>query len=149
MNPMPAAAQPLDPLKASCRVLVATMPETQEVLKALLSDCDLDFVSSFAAGEAALRKVRYGCIVVGYSFAESRMFDFAQCARRLQPEAKVVCVKGVGAPLDPVVRARVSLSIEAIGAAGLLDLTGGEIPEQFRHLFNEILSRCRSARRAA
>lgn len=133
---------------AAARLLVAVSPLSRPVVSAILAECEVDYVWTFEEGEAALSRQRYSHVIVGYYFAESRMFDFAQLVRRAQPEAKVLCIKGSGRPLEPRMRDGLAISVRALGCEGFVDLTAGEIPEEFQRLFNEVLARCRAAKSA-
>src|SRR3954471_18376436 len=109
------------------RVLVASIPETAEVVQAILSTCPMEFVTSFADGQAALRNHAYSHVVIGHLFAESRMFEFAQRVRQIQPAARIVCVKGAGRPISAEQRAGLDAAVRALGCDGFVDLTAGEI----------------------
>jgi hypothetical protein len=118
----------------SARVLVAMSPDGYSVLREALAGCAVDFAATFEAGEAALRGGEYAYVLVGYFFAESRMFEFAQIARRFQPAARVVCIKGTGHPLENRKAGNVNTALGAIGCDELVELAGGEIPEPLRRI---------------
>ena len=121
------------------RVLVATAPQARDELAGILERCPIEFACSIEAGIDALRRQAYSHVVVGYLFAESHMFEFAQKVRELQPGARVLCVKAAGRPLGPEVRAGLDAAAREIGCEGFFDLTAGDIPETFNRVFNEIL----------
>lgn len=131
------------------RVLVAMGPVGREILSAILSDCSLDYATTFEEGERALSQQAYAYVLIGSLFADSQMFEFAHRVREIQPEARIVCIKGAGRPLDEHSRGAISTACQAMGCEGLLDLTAGEIPERFRTVFNDIMKHCRSTERAS
>jgi hypothetical protein len=130
--------------RKSERILVAAMQAGQQVLASILSGCDADFAATFEEGMQQLKLHRYSHVVVGYFFAESHMFEFAQAVRELQPQAKVLCVKGAGRPLDDAARRGLDYALRSLGCEAFIDLTGGEIPETALPIFNDILRRCRA-----
>ncbi len=130
------------------RVLVATAAAARDELAGILSDCPVDFACSIEEGIDALGRQPYSHAVIGYLFAESHMFEFAQQVRRTQPLARVLCVKAAGRPLGPQVRSGLDAAAREIGCEGFFDLTAGDIPETFNRVFNEILAHFRLAERA-
>lgn len=95
-------------------------------------------------GVRCLRARSYSHVIVGYLFAESRMFEFAHAVREQQPHAKVLCIKGAGRPLDEQTRRGLDFAVRSLGCDCIVDLTGGEMPEDALPVFNEILRRCRA-----
>lgn len=125
------------------RVMVAVVTSAQPLIQRLLSECPLDFASSFEHGEQLLQENRYSDILIGHLFAESRMFDFATVARGRQPWARVLCVKGAGPPLSDQRRSAIDMAVKEIGCEGFFDLTSQELPEGYTSIFNDILRECR------
>ena len=89
----------------------------------------------------ALRRVAYTHVIVGYLFAESRMFDFAQEVRERQPGARVLCVKCGGRSLSVELRSGLNTAALQLGCEGFFDLSVGDRPDTFDRIFNEILTR--------
>lgn len=129
------------------RILVAAVQAGQQVLASILAGCEADFAATFEEGMQQLKLHSYSHVIVGYFFAESHMFEFAQAVRELQPQAKILCVKGAGRPLDDAARRGLDYALKSLGCEAFIDLTGGEIPETALPIFNEILRHC-SARAA-
>ena len=125
------------------RILVAAVPSAQALVERYLAGCALDFVSSMEEGERRLNEQRYSEILIGHLFAESRMFEFARIVRRLQPWARVICVKGPGRPLDEQQRSAIDLSVRQLGCEGFFDLTADEVDESRPGVFGELLKACR------
>jgi hypothetical protein len=126
------------------RVLVAAAPAGRSIVASILAGCDTDFAATFAEGVQHLKLRKYSHVIVGYLFAESHMFEFAQAARELQPQAKVLCVKSAGRALDEQSRRGMDYALRSLGCEAFVDLTGGEIPEEALPTFNDILRRCRA-----
>lgn len=126
------------------RTLVAAAQAGQQVLASILAGCDSDFAATFEEGMQHLKLHKYSHVIIGYFFAESHMFEFAQAVRELQPQAKVLCVKGSGRPLGDAARHGLDHALKTLGCEAFIDLTGGEIPESALPIFNDILRRCRA-----
>lgn len=131
------------PLPDPVRVLVAVVSSAQPLIQRLMSECPLDFASSFEHGEQLVQENRYSDILIGHLFAESRMFEFAMVVRDGQPWARVVCVKGAGPALSAERRSAIDLAVKEIGCEGFVDLTSQELPGDHISLINDILRECR------
>ena len=130
--------------RKSERILVAAVQPAQDVLASILAGCDTDFVASFEEGVRQLELRSYSHVIVGYFFAESHMFEFAQAVLRLQPQAKILCVKSGGRALDERAKRGLDFALRSLGCEGFIDLTAGEVPESALPIFNDILRHCRA-----
>jgi hypothetical protein len=88
-----------------------------------------------------LRRASYTHVIIGYLFAESHMFDFAQEVRERQPAARVLCVKAAGRSLRAKLRSGLNTAALQLGCEGFFDLSIGDRPETFDRVFEEILAR--------
>src|SRR5512138_3116444 len=129
------------------RVLMAVSPFAREMLSRLLERYPIDFVCTLAEGDAALQQTAYTHILVGYLFADSHMFEFAQHARERRPAARVLCVKAAGRTLGEDVRSGLNAAARELGCEGFFDLSAGDAP-QFARVLEEILSHFRPEERA-
>ncbi len=127
------------------RVLVAATELAKPHLDGVLADLPVEFVSSIEEGVDALGRKSYSHVVVGYLFAESRMFEFAGQVRRLQPSARILCVKGAGRVLGPEFRAGLNSAVRELGCEGFYDLTAQEAGCGFDGTFDELLGNFRDA----
>ena len=123
------------------RVLIATTSHFRDALTRGLAACPVQFVCTMDEGREALRRASYTHVIVGYLFAESRMFDFAQEVRERQPAARVLCVKCGGRALGAELRSGLNTAALQLGCEGFFDLSGGDRPDTFDRAFNEILTR--------
>jgi hypothetical protein len=126
---------------ANVRLLIATTPGARERLAVTLAGCPVDFVSAFREGVECLKRDAYSHVIVGYLFAESHMFDFAQEVHQRQPDARVLCVKASGRSLGATTRAGLNTAALQLGCEGFFDLTVADRPESFDRIFNDILAR--------
>lgn len=124
------------------RVLVAVSQSGYAIARKLLAGCDADIVTSFEQGTQALARNPYAYVLIGMLFAESHMFEFVQEVRQSQPAARVLGVRGLGAPLSDDVRSGLHTALQTIGAEGLVDLTRGELSAWEREALAEMRSRC-------
>lgn len=129
------------------RVLMAVSPFARDMLSRLLQRYSIDFACTLAEGDAALQKTAYTHILVGYLFADSHMFEFAQHARERQPAARVLCVKAAGRALGDDVRSGLHAAARELGCEGFFDLSAADAP-QFDRVLGEILSHFRPEERA-
>jgi hypothetical protein len=124
------------------RVLVAVSQSGYGIATKLLADCDADIVTSFEQGTQALARQAYGYVLVGVLFAESHMFEFVQEVKQFQPAARVLGIRGLGAPLSDDVRSGLHTALQTIGAEGLVDLTRGALSAWEREVLLEMRTRC-------
>lgn len=124
---------------ADTRVLIATTPRARDIFERTLARCPVDFACSLKEGREKLERNSYTHVVIGYLFAESHMFDFAQEVRRLQAHARVLCVKASGRSLQANLRAGLNTAALHLGCEGFFDLSSAELP--FERVFGEILAR--------
>ena len=122
-------------------VLIATTHRARPALARSLEGCPVDFVCTLEGGLAALERASYSHVVIGYLFAESRMFDFAQEVRRAQPAARVLCVKASGRTLSAKMRSGLDTAVRHLGGEGFFDLSAGDKPGTFDRVFNDIVAR--------
>ena len=122
------------------KVLVATSHRGHAEVARIVAGCPVELAGTLEEGEQALRRHAYSHVVIGYFFAGSRMLDFAREVRRLQPAARLLCVKAAGGPLRPDVRTGLDAAIVELGGEGFFDLTAGETPGAFPGAFDEILA---------
>ena len=99
-----------------------------------------ELVIGFEEGVSALKRGAYTDVVVGYLFAESRMFEFVREVRAIQPAARVLCVKAGGRSLGADVRSGLNEAARQLGCEGFFDLTAGELPEGFNRAFEQLLA---------
>ena len=124
------------------RVLVAVSHSGYGLAQKLLAGCDVDIVTSFEQGKQALASHAYGYVVVGVLFAESHMFEFVQEVKHTQPTARILAVRGLGAPLTEEARSGLHAALQTVGAEGLVDLTRRELSAWEREALTEMRSRC-------
>lgn len=124
------------------RVLVAVSQSGYGIATKLLAGCDADIVTSFEQGTQALGRQAYGYVLVGVLFAESHMFEFVQEVKQFQPAARVLGIRGLGAPISDDVRSGLHTALQTIGAEGLVDLTRGELSAWERAALLEMRTRC-------
>lgn len=122
------------------RVLMAVSPFARDILTRLLERYPVDFACTLADGDAALQKNTYSHIVIGYLFADSHMFEFAQHTRGAQPGARVLCVKAAGRALGDEVRSGLHAAARELGCEGFFDLSAGGHPGNFDRVFDQILT---------
>lgn len=125
---------------ANIRVLIATTSPFRDALARGLAECPVQFACSMAEGREALQRAAYTHVIIGYVFAESHMFDFAQEVRERQPAARVLCVKAGGRALRAKLRTGLDTAALQLGCEGFFDLSIGE-PDAFDRVFKEILAR--------
>jgi len=123
------------------RVLIATTSHFRDALARALGGCAVEFACTMDEGREALRRTTYTHVIVGYLFAESRMFDFAQAVRERQPGARVLCVKCGGRSLRDELRSGLNTAALQLGCEGFFDLSSGDRPDTFDRIFSEILTR--------
>jgi hypothetical protein len=123
-------------------VLVAVSHSGYGIAKKLLAGCDADIVTSFEQGTQALARHAYGYVLIGVLFAESHMFEFLQEVKQSQPAARVLGIRGLGAPLNEEVRSGLHAALQTVGAEGLVDLTRGELSAWERQALLEMRRRC-------
>ena len=126
---------------ANIRVLIATTSRFRDGLLRALAGCPVEFVCSMDEGREALQRRAYTHVIIGYLFAESHMFDFAQEVRECQPNARVLCVKAAGRSLRATLRSGLNTAALQLGCEGFFDLSIGDRPDTFDRVFNEILAR--------
>ena len=124
------------------RVLVAVSQAGYGIAKKLLSGCDADIVTSFNQGTQALARYPYAYVLIGVLFAESQMFEFVHEVKKFQPTARVLGVRGLGAPLSDEARLGLHAALQTVGADGLLDLTRRELSAWEQQALLEMRSRC-------
>lgn len=80
------------------RILVAVAPDTLPRIKRVLRGHDLVVAKDTAAAEQALQQEKFGLIVLGVNFDESRMFELLAYVRAQERHkvAPVMCVLGKG-----------------------------------------------------
>jgi hypothetical protein len=126
------------------RVLMAVSPFARDMLARLLERYPVEFACSLDEGALALRRTAYSHVIVGYLFADSHMFEFAQRALEEQPSARVLCVKAAGRALDDDVRSGLHAAARELGCEGFFDLTGGDPRESFDRAFEQLLGHFRA-----
>lgn len=124
------------------RVLVAVSQSGYAMAKKLLRGCDADIVTSFEEGTRALERTAYAYVVIGLLFAESHMFEFVQEVKRCQPAARVLGVRGLGAPLTEQARSGLHAALQTVGADGLVDFTRRELSDWEQQALFEMRARC-------
>jgi hypothetical protein len=112
------------------RILVSVVPEAKPRIRALLPDCELDFVDTYADAALAVKTRRYAAAVIGVHLGHSHLQELARLLRTIQPEARVLAVAGVdrgGLPALDVERQRLEgpydLAREPLPASALAALT--------------------------
>ena len=126
---------------ANVRVLIATTSRFRDGLARALGGCPVQFACTMDEGREALHGALYTHVIVGYLFAESRMFDFAQEVRERQPGARVLCVKAGGRSLRDELRSGLNTAAVQLGCEGFFDLSSGDRLDTFDRVFGEILTR--------
>ena len=126
---------------ANIRVLIATTSRFRDALMRALAGCPVEFVCSMDEGREALQRRAYTHVIIGYLFAESHMFDFAQEVRERQPAARVLCVKAAGHSLRAKMRVGLNTAALELGCEGFFDLSIGDRPDAFDRVFRDILAR--------
>jgi DNA-binding transcriptional regulator YdaS (Cro superfamily) len=127
------------------RVLVADAPQVTERLVRALSGHELVGVTRLAEAVHALKREKFGMIVIGVHFDESRMLELLQHVRISRREAAVpvVCVLGMQADLSPVAVQALDRAAKALMANAFLDLRefaddeGGD--RRFRRIIDHLI----------
>ena len=134
---------------ANICVLIATTSQFRDALARALAGCGVQFACSMEEGRAALQHGSYTHVIIGYSFAESHMFEFAHEVRERQPTARVLCVKAAGRSLRAEMRSGLNTAALQLGCEGFFDLRIDDRPETFDRVFAEILARFPAPSRGA
>lgn len=107
------------------RILVATNPEGQQRLAAILSGHDAVFVHTMAEAQSVLASRPFDLILIGTRFDESRMFELVRHVKSDEKLAGtcVVCFRGILGrhPKETVVVEGLVLGCQALGAASFHD----------------------------
>ena len=106
------------------KILVADVPEMHQRMRECLPCHDCVFVTTMADAVDALRHDRFGMVIVGLHFDESRMFELLTYVRTLAAykDAPVVCVQGLDIPLPESVMRTVDRAVKALGGTAFVDL---------------------------
>jgi len=79
------------------------VPEARARIRALLPDCDLDFVDSYADAALAVKTRSYAAAMIGVHLGQSHVQELARLMRTIHPEARVLAVVGVDRGEPPAV----------------------------------------------
>jgi hypothetical protein len=119
-------------------ILVADVPEMEDVLRSCFSSHHVRYVTSFDEAVMLLRKTRYDMVVVGLTFDESHMFKLVHFVRSLDSyrAVPVVCVRGMPSVLSDDMRRGLRDAVHAIGGDDFIDfaLRPNELSELCRKL---------------
>lgn len=109
------------------RVLVASIPETDDKVRDCLPEHDLAFVRTMAEAVRALRHDGFQLIVIGLEFDEHRMLELLQYVRSLAryKEVPVVCVHAEYLNLSDAVMKNIDVAVKALGGLAFLNLGDG------------------------
>lgn len=116
-------------MPATTRVLVASVPETDENIRQCLPDHELVFVRTLQQAMSALRHDGFQLVVIGLEFDESRMLELLQHIRSLAhyKEVPVVCVHADNLNLSEAVMRNIDVAVQALGGIAFLNLGEGVI----------------------
>lgn len=114
-------------MPAATKVLVADVPEMDDVIRACLPGHDLTFVRTMTEAMRSLRHDGFQMIVSGLNFDESRMLELLQYVRTLgrYREVPVVCVRGGHLRRSEAVMKNIDVAVKAPGGVGFLDPKDG------------------------
>jgi hypothetical protein len=83
--------------KTSLKILVATSPDHQEIMSAILKDNDLTFVNSIDQARSALSP-NFNLIICGLHFENGQMYDFLKFSKayQLTTDIPFLCIQLTG-----------------------------------------------------
>ena len=129
---------------ANSGVLIADVPEMEEVLRSCFASQVVTYVYYFDAAVRALRVGTFGMVVIGLQFDESRMFQLVQFVRCLPryDNTPVVCIRGMPSILSAAARKGIREAVLAIGGDAFVDfgLTPQDVAE-LRHRLADVVRR--------
>ncbi len=76
----------------TARALVAIPSAAQRAVRQALGPCEAQFAATYPDAAVELTRRHYSLIFVGLHFGESRMFDFIELVREMQPSARIVAL---------------------------------------------------------
>lgn len=119
------------------RILASVVPQAKPRIRALLSDCDLDFVDSYADAALAIKSHRYAAALIGVHLGAPRVASLVELIRHIQPDVRILVVSGVepaaACALAPPDGARLE---------GPFDLSRDPLPESAARAMATLLARC-------
>lgn len=112
------------------------VPEAKARIRALLPDCDLDFVDSYAEAALAVKTRRYAAAVIGVHLGQAHVQELARLLRVIQPETRVLAVVGADRGEVPV------LDVERQQLEGPYDLRQDPLPAPVRAALTQLHRGC-------
>jgi hypothetical protein len=111
------------PARNNSGVLIADVPEMEEVLRSCFSSRAVTYVYYFDTAVRALRVGAFGMVVIGLQFDESRMFQLVQFVRCLPryDNTPVVCIRGMPSILSAAAREGIRQAVLASGGDAFVD----------------------------
>src|SRR4249920_2811358 len=105
------------PLSPKSRVLIADVPEMEEILRSCFREQEATYVYAFDAAARQLRHNLFDLIVIGLHFDESRMFVLVQFIRGLPPcsQTPIICIRGMPSILSSAAREGIRHAVLAAG----------------------------------
>jgi hypothetical protein len=107
----------------TARALVAIPSAAQPAVRQALRLCEAQFAATYPDAAVELTRRHYSLIFVGLHFGESRMFDFIELVREMQPSARIVALMDPETPLSPRALLGVRTALSALKVEGFVDLT--------------------------
>jgi PleD family two-component response regulator len=111
-------------MAAKAKVLVADVPEMDDIVRSCLPDHELTFVRTMDEAVSALRRDWFHLVAIGLHFDESRMFELLSYVRGLERyhEVPVICIQGLDVMLSESVVRSIDVAVKALGGSAFLDL---------------------------
>src|SRR6185436_13097679 len=93
-------------LSPKARVLVANVPEMEQILRSCFSEQEVTYVYALDVAVRELRLSSFELVVIGLQFDESRMFVLMQVVRSLPRYSRtpILCVRGMPSILSSAAR---------------------------------------------
>ena len=130
----------------TARALVAIPSAAQPTVRQALGRCEAEFAATYPDAALQLTRRHYSLIFVGLHFGESRMFDFIELVREMQPSARIVALMGLDTRLSPKALLGVRTALSAMNVEGFVDLTQPLTPERDLESVARIRHECERSR---
>ena len=115
------------------RVLIADVPEMEEILRSCFREQEATYVYALDAAVRQLRLNAFELVVIGLHFDESRMFVLMQVVRSLPRYSRtpIICVRGMPSILSSAAREGIRHAVLAAGGDAFVDfgLTPADLGE--------------------
>lgn len=106
------------------QIVIAGIPETNERLSRIFSDCDVVLVETMNEAMKVLAR-RYDALLIAVRFDESRMFDLLRYVRETETRhVPIICYRSTPGPVTSTALAlhAIKLACQALGADRFFDL---------------------------